>query len=411
MKRKILIIVLGLVVVFQLPFAYRRNRLRRLHNAIQQLASQRVPPSTETEFVDYSGVIHVHSSLGGHSTGNFAELISAAKANQLDFVIMTEHPQLDFDTAAMTLSGVHNGVLFVDGNEAATSNGDRLLLIPGSPDAATAVKRTTQEVVAKQKSSGGLAFAAYPTESANWQSNAVDGVEVYNLFTNTRQINQVVLFFDGLWSYGSYPDLMFANFFARPAENLKRWDDAVSATNRKLTAIAGNDAHSNVGVSVNDASGKQWLGVKLDPYERSFRTVRTHVLIKKDEGLSPQSLLEAIALGHCYLSFDLFGDAKGFLFVANGGEKKILGDDVYLVDGLSLKAGAPLNTRFVLLKDGSVIDQKSGATADFPITAPGAYRVEAYLDSLPAPVRGQPWIISNPIYVRSKPVVSLRISQ
>ena len=25
--------------------------------------------------------------------------------------------------------------------------------------------------------------------------------------------NQVVLFFDGLWSYGRYPDLMFANFF------------------------------------------------------------------------------------------------------------------------------------------------------------------------------------------------------
>jgi hypothetical protein len=411
MKRKILIIVLGLVVVSQLPFAYRRYRLRRLRNAIQQLASQRVPPSTETEFIDYTGVIHVHSSLGGHSTGNFAELISAAKANQLDFVIMTEHPQPDFDTAAMTLSGVHNGVLFVTGNEVATSNGDRLLLIPGSPDAATAVKQTTQEVVAKQKSSGGLAFAAYPTESTNWQSNPVDGVEVYNLFTNTRQINQLVMFFDGLWSYGSYPDLMFANFFARPAENLKRWDDAISATNRKLTAIAGNDAHSNVGVSVNDAAGKQWLGVKLDPYERSFRTVRTHVLIKKDQGLSPQSLLEAIVLGHCYLSFDLFGEAKGFLFVANGGEKKILGDDLYLVDGLSLKASATLNTRFVLLKDGSVIDQKSGATADFAITAPGAYRIEAYLDSLPAPVRGQPWILSNPVYVRSKTSVAPLVSQ
>src|SRR5258706_14494133 len=135
---------------------------------------------------------------------------------------------------------------------------------------------------------------------------------------------------------------MFANFFARPAENLKRWDDAISASNRKLVATAGNDAHSNVGVSMNDASGKEWLGVKLDPYERSFRVVRTHVLIEKDKGLSDASLLEAIALGHCYVSFDIFGDAKGFIFSVNGtASQRILGDEIALADGLSLKASAP----------------------------------------------------------------------
>ena len=64
-------------------------------------------------------------------------------------------------------------------------------------------------------------------------------------------------------------------------------------------------------MSVNDAAGKQWLGLKLDPYERSFRTVRTHLLIKKDKGLSSESLIEAIALGHCYVSFDVFANPKG----------------------------------------------------------------------------------------------------
>src|SRR5258708_4195687 len=115
MKRRILIVMLGLVVLSQIPFAYRRYRLARLQKAIQQLESQRVAPP-ESDFVDYQGVIHVHSSLGGHSTGAFAELIAAAKANQLDFVIMIEHPQPEFDTSAMTLSGVHAGVLFVSGN-------------------------------------------------------------------------------------------------------------------------------------------------------------------------------------------------------------------------------------------------------------------------------------------------------
>src|SRR5207245_785097 len=239
--KKLLIALLGLLILSQLPFAYRRYRLGRLQNAIQQLASQPVPPQGESEFVDYQGVSHVHSFLGGHSTGTFGELIAAAKANALDFVIMTEHPQAEFDTSAMTLSGVHAGILFVNGNEVATASGDRLLLIPGSANAASMGSQTTPEVISKQKAAGGLAFAAYPAESQTWQSSFADGVEVYNLFTNARQYNAAVMFFDGLWSYRGYPDLMFANFFVRPAENLKRWDEAMSVGRRKLVAVAGND--------------------------------------------------------------------------------------------------------------------------------------------------------------------------
>src|SRR6185503_6298632 len=99
-------------------------------------------------------------------------------------------------------------------------------------------------------------------------------------------------------SYRNYPDLMFANFFNRPAENLSRWDQTITSGRRRLTAIAGNDAHSNIGLSLNAASGKQWLGIKLDPYERSFRTVRTHVLIPRDKQLTRESLIEALRLGH-----------------------------------------------------------------------------------------------------------------
>src|SRR5258708_2688276 len=388
--------MLGLVVLSQIPFAYRRYRLARLQKAIQQLELQRAPPP-ESEYVDYQGVIHVHSALGGHSTGSFAELVAAAKGDQLDFLIMTEHPPAEFDTSAMTLSGVHAGVLFVNGNEVATASGDRLLLIPGSADAASMSTRTTQEVIAKQKAAGGLSLAAYPAESQTLLSGSADGVEVYNLFTNARQYNAFVAVFDSLWSYRGAADLMFANFFARPTENLKRWDEAMSVGGRKLVAIAGNDAHSNVGLSVNDASGRQWLGVKLDPYERSFRTVRTHVLIKKNKGLTVEALLEAIAQGHCYISFDLFGDAKGFTFAPVGATANIMGDEILSIRGSQLRSAAPLFCLFVLFKDGLVAGERSGTTVEFVIDGPGIYRVETYLDSLPAPVRGQPWIISNPI--------------
>lgn len=399
MKRKILIAILGLVILSQLPFAFRRYRLRRLENTIQQLVEQRLPPSSESVYADYKGVIHVHSFLGGHSNGNFAELISGAKSNQLDFVIMTEHPQAEFDTSAMTLNGIHAGILFVNGNEVSTANGDRLLLIPGQPNAASMSAQTTQQVIDQQRSAGGLAIAAYPSESQNWPSTSVDGVEVYNLFTNARQINRFVTVFDGLWSYRGYADLMFANFFTRPNENLRRWNAAMTTNNRKLVAIAGNDAHSNVGLSLDDAAGNRLIGIKLDPYERSFRTVRTHVLINKEKTLSREALLEAVSQGHCYLSFDLFSDAAGFVFRVSNSDK-IMGDEVALSISPRLQVESPLPARIVLLKNGEVIEQKSGTTVEFSPSGPGVYWVELSLDSLPGPVTGQPWVISNPIYVR-----------
>src|SRR6266540_2792973 len=142
MKRwkKLLLLLLVLVLVSQIPFAYRRYKLGRLHAAIQQLNSQLVIKRAiarddvtqgNDRLTEYKGVVHVHSFLGGHSTGNFEEIIAAAQSNQLDFVVMTEHPAQNFNTAEMTLKGEHGGVVFINGNEVKSANGDRLLLIPG----------------------------------------------------------------------------------------------------------------------------------------------------------------------------------------------------------------------------------------------------------------------------------------
>ena len=206
------------------------------------------------------------------------------------------------------------------------------------------------------------------------------------------------MFFDGLWSYRSYADLMFANFFQRPDENLRLWDEANVTSKRKLIAIAGNDAHSNVGLSLNDSSGKQLIGVKLDPYERSFRTVRTHVLVKKGNGLTRESLLEALSQGHCYISFDLFADGTGFSFSARDSDT-MMGDEITGANS-ELIVRVPLPARIVMIRNGHFVEQKLGITGEYRATVSGVYRVEVYLDNLPPPALGKPWIISNPIYLR-----------
>jgi hypothetical protein len=375
-KKLILLIVVLLLVISQVPFAYRRYKLRRLNDAIQQLKSQRATPPRNNGFVDYKGVVHVHSFLGGHSAGTFSEIISAAQANQLQFVIMTEHTEKDFDTAAMTLSGMHGGVLFINGNEMNAPNGDRLLVLPGE-----------------------LSIAAYPEQFKSLDTPGLAGVEIYNVFTNAKQINPVVAFFDVLWSQRSYPELIFALYLQRPDENLKQWDQALRGS--RLTATAGNDAHANIGVSLKDSSGKTLLGIQLDPYETSFRLVRLHALVEQNKSLDATSLLEAVKAGHCFIGFDFLGDSAGFSFEAeNGDERKIQGDEISLKPETRLRVQTPVPSRIVVLKDGAVFVEESGIAAkELPIRERGVYRVEVYLPQLEM-VAQKPWIISNPIYVR-----------
>ena len=126
-----------------------------------------------------------------------------------------------------------------------------------------------------------------------------------------NKLNPLIAFFDVLWSQRSYPDLIFALYFQRPDENLKKWDQAL--TRARLTATGGNDAHANIGASLNDSSGKKLLGIQLDPYEVSFRLVRLHVLIEQNKPLDQTNLVEAIRAGHCFIGFDFFGIRQGLL--------------------------------------------------------------------------------------------------
>jgi hypothetical protein len=405
MKRwkKISLILLVVIILSQLPFAYRRYKLRKLLTAIQQVNSQRQEfPMPDGGYAEYRGVIHVHSFLGGHSSGTFQDIVEAATLNELAFVVMTEHPAKSFDTAAMTLQGVHATVLFVNGNEVLTADQDRLLVLPGDESAAHANSTPTQDLLNREEANHSLAFVAYPHEFKSWGATGFDGIEVYNLFTNARQINPLIMFFDSLWSFRGYPDLLFATFYARPTNALKQWDDAMTAQKHRLVAIAGNDAHANIGLSLNDSAGKTLLGLKLDPYERSFRLVRMHVLIENGKELNAASLLSALHDGHCFIGFDLFGNTEGFRFAAtNGAEQRIQGDEINLSNGVRLRVSVPASCRIVLFKDGNKAQEWSGASSkEFAVAEKGVYRVEVYLPQLGRPVGDEPWIISNPIYVR-----------
>lgn len=413
--KKVLLVVLCLVLLSQIPFAYRRYRLGRLNARIQKLNSEirqieskreQPPGSSVSGYEDYIGVIHVHSFLGGHSSGTFQEIIEAAGKTGLDFVVMTEHVEGQFDTSAMTLKGTHGGTLFINGNEVSSEEGDRLLSIPGNV-MLMATKLTTRDVVANSRARSALSIVAYPQEFKTW-SERYDGIEIYNVFTNAQKISPVVAFFDSVWSRRSYPDLIFANYLERPSAAIGKWDEL--SKSERVFAIAGNDAHSNVGVSLKDSTDKEIVGIKLDPYETSFRLVRVHVLIsvfyqhgvRLKPALDEATLLKAMRAGNFFMGFDLLGNTSSFRFEArNGDSLAIQGDEIPLRAESTLKVTFPITARMVLYKDGKVLLDENGVLEkEVKIGERGVYRVEVYQPSLGKPFSEMPWIISNPIYVR-----------
>ncbi len=397
--KKILLALLAVILLIQIPFIYNRFQTGKLADKIAFLQTRRSNPATRN-FTDFKGVIHVHTSLGGHSTGGFDELIAGATENNLDFVVMTEHTSENFDSSALTLKGLYGNTLFVGGNELDTKSEDRFLLINSDAEAKTADKIETPEFLQKSHAKNEIAFITYPERFKSWNSD-FDGIEIFSLHTNAKKMSLLTFPLNVLWSYNSYPELTLANYFARPDTALQKFDEI--AAKKKSTLFAGSDAHSNLGYHlIGDDAGNKFISLKFDNYAMVFRLVRTHVLLENNKKLTQENLIEALKNGHTFIGFDCLSDTSGFSFTAeNGLEQKIQGDEITLQNGVNLRAAAPQIARFVIFKNGEKIFE-SGENTEvvFQAKEAGEYRTEIYLDALGSPFDKMPWIISNPVYVR-----------
>ena len=116
-------------------------------------------------------------------------------------------------------------------------------------------------------------------------------------------------------------------------------------------------------------------------YKRSFRHIRTHVLI--DGEPSRESVFAALREGRCYIAMDSLAPARGFTFEDDGG---------------TLRVRCRARRGSACCATARRWRPRPAARSTTRSTGPGAYRVEAYL---PAYGRERTWILSNPIYVRS----------
>lgn len=390
MSRNVMRVLIILCTAFLAIGCTSHSRWQRQKDQIEGLQQTRRAIPAVGGYRDFAGVVHVHSLLSHDSKGTMDEIVEGAKRAGLAFVIMTDHHRPKVYQRGF--EGWFEDVLIIRGSEiirgCRTRRADSCnsLLVLGLRDYLNPKGLTMHEVIDEVKKRGGLAIAAHPNGFTAWDHPGVDGFELYDILDDAldHPWRFPKYFFDILYSYRSYPDQVFLSILDRPDENLKKWDER--SQRRRWVGLAGNDAHQNIRI----------LGRLIDPYPLSFRFVRTHILAKE---LNESEVLRALAAGHTYVAFDLLSDATGFNFWAeDGAVQGIQGDEVRLTPVLRLMIESPVVGLIELIRNGTVVRKTTTLHLTLPVEEAGVYRAQI---SLKIGGRWQPWIFSNPIYVRA----------
>jgi hypothetical protein len=249
------------------------------------------------------GVLHVHHAPSHDSRAPFAEVLAAAHAAGLDFVVLTEHVDAEVDgpLPAAERSGVHvdatgHRVLVLVGAEFGTRDGHLLGL--GIPTAYACRDRPARDVIDRIHADGGFAVVAHPFSHGGWRDwdAPFDGLEVQNHASQLRGLQGPLLPLR-LLRFAFDRDAVLGEMLVRPARELEQWDRLLAA-GRAVVGFAGADAHQNLSP----------LGWSLDPYAQMFRLVRT---LCPEGPLVAERLWHELRTGGCRLRWELWADRAG----------------------------------------------------------------------------------------------------
>jgi hypothetical protein len=255
---------------------------------------------------------------------------------------------------------------------------------------------------------GGLAVVAHPDSAKaelawkDW-SPTISGVEWMNLDTGWRDESSMRLARVALHSLVR-PGPALASMLDRPSSTLARWDE-VAAT-RSLAGLAGHDAHG--GLSRRSEDGPQWgipalLSPRLTTYDAAFATFALRVVLEErltgDGAGDARRLLDAIRAGSVFTAIDAIAGPAWVDYRATvGAADQGMGEALTFAEGttLTFKSTMPPGARAVLLRDGAEVADSGTGEVRFAPPGPGVYRVEVRAPGWPVP-----WIVTNPIYLRT----------
>jgi hypothetical protein len=342
---------------------------------------------------DLACVIHCHS-IYSDGTGTVPQIAAATARAGADVVLLTDHDSLEAKRRGE--EGWRDGVLVCVGLEVSPKRQNHYLAF-GLDQEIDHAGLSPAQICAAVSQAGGFGFLAHPFsrgsprfrragEGMPWRDLECDGytgIELWSMVTDTGEqlesMAEVVRFVAAPGRVLERP----------PERNLTEWDRL--GARRRVVGIGGIDAHQ-FGLRV---AGR--VPLRLMGYHRSFRHLRTHVLLERpltgDGPHDRDAVYGALREGRCYLARDSLAPAGGFAFEAQGTR---MGEEVQ-AGPLELLARTPRPAVMSLLRDGAPVASAHGRELRHTVEEPGVYRVEA---SLHAHGRERTWIVSNPVYLR-----------
>lgn len=372
-----------------------------------------VGPEARPSPGEWVGVLHVHTRASD-GTGTVPEVVTAARGEGLDFVVVTDH-----NGFAEPASSYRDGVLVLIGEEATTDRGEHLLVIGGDDPAL----REGEWLAVPDGPDDALRIVAHPLGPGRpWERGipgSVDAMEIWNADTELRSGDGVGDWLSALALLVTQPVGALYRLLDHPGESLALFDSL--AAQRPLAAACGVDAHQRIPLGSVD--------IRFPRYRHSFRFARVHVLVDaaevagateaagatelagttgatdpRDAARDGRAVLEALRRGRSWCAFDGLADGRGLVFEVDGGsgDPGLLGDEMAWREGLALRVELPPageEARIRVVRDGRVMVEKVGRSLRAPLSAPGLYRLEAALD-LPRDGRGWlPWILTGHLRV------------
>lgn len=352
------------------------------------------------ELVDLACAVHVHSTYSD-GTGTVPEIAAAGARAGVDAVLLTDHDTLEARDRGK--ERWYGSTLVCVGEEVSPPGRNHFLAF-GLEEPIEHAGLDSQGIVDAVARAGGFGFLAHPfsrgsqrfrrlADGMPWEdldAAGFTGIELWSFVTDTAEALTSVA---GVMRFVASPGRVLDH---PPRRNMAEWDRL--AARRAVVAIGGLDAHQ---------FGRRVAGripVRLMSYHRSFRYVRTHVLVDGpptgDAARDRDGIYAALRAGRCYAANDALAPARGFSFWAErpGGAGRLeMGVEEAAGRPVELHVRAPARAALRLVRDGATIAATDGTGLDHSVSEPGVYRVEALRA---AHGRIRTWVVSNPIYLR-----------
>ncbi len=365
------------------------------------LAPRTAPGTGMPAPTDVRLAYHIHTSRSD-GTGSVEEVAAAARRAGLAAVVVTDHG----DGTRLTEGPRYaDGVLVIDAVELSTWGGHYTSIgaaaspypLGGEPDA----------VVEDVRRLGGIGLAAHPgsnKEGLKWRDwdASFDGIEWLNADSEWR--DRPADLWRALVTYPWRPAETITALLNRPSFELAQWDR--QSARRPVIGLAAHDAHARMGLR---GVGEPYDGVvalEVPAYEAMFRAFSNVVRVARpltgDATTDAAEVTRAIAAGRTYAVVTGLAPSGRVRFTAaSGGRVAGMGEHVEPSGAVAIEfeADAPAGARSTLYCGGRIVAEGEGGRVAWTANgAAGACRVEV---AATADTTRVPWLVTNPIYVRS----------